>query len=284
MAFDDDERSIAQSRPIDLYTFSTPTIVYRLTSHVSDVTYAGNTYTAITMSRGAQQVAKDATGRELIVYLPITHQLVQRFAASGIPEREVAVTVMRFQEVSGTAIQYGSGFAQSIAIEGGTALIRVPSTTDDALRIRLPVVAAQKLCNNTLYDSICGVDRTRAAFHADAQIVSMTTSTLVVTTIGIDANTGGANADHWAQYGEVLHVASGQRRMVLDQVGTTLTLNAPLIGVQPGDPVTVFAGCDHLVATCRTKFLVIFNFTGLPYLNATINPWAPKGFGVVQQP
>ncbi len=283
--YDDNERSVSQNRPIDLYTITTPTVTYRLTSYPVNVSFGGNTYTALTMSRGDLQVTQDTTGRELIVYLPISHPLVQRYTASGIPEHAVTVTWQRLQTVSGVALQYFSGFATGLSVQGHVATLRCPSVTDDALAIKLPVLRAQRLCNHVLFDAYCapnpGVSGpVKASFQVSTTIVSQTvvpgSVTLVVASIG-------GNPDGWAAFGDVLHGPTGQRLFILLQIGTTLTLNMPIIGYQVGDAVTVTAGCAHDVLTCKTKYSNVVNFGGFPELNGQINPWAAKGFGIVQQ-
>jgi Phage conserved hypothetical protein BR0599 len=279
--FDDDERSTSQNRPIELYTIVTPTAVYRLTSHNVDVTFGGNLFTALTLDRGPHQIAADLTGRELIVYLPVTHPLVQRFAATGIPERQVLVTLQRLQEVSGIAVRVWQGFGTGMQISGALAKLRVPSVTDDAMRIKLPVVAGQRLCNHRLFDARCapnpGSDGPAAAsFEVSGTLVSQTGTTLVVSTMS-------EKPDGWASLGDVVHLATGERRFILVQAGTTLTLASPFVDANPGDALAVFAGCDHAITTCRDKFANVTNFGGHPEMTTSINPWLPKGIGVVVQ-
>lgn len=276
--FDDDERSTSRSRPIDLYTITTPSVTYRITSHPVNVTFGGAVYLATTMSRGNLVSAQDLTGRELVVYLPITHPLVQRFASTGVPEHLVQVTLMRLQEASGMAIQAWSGFGQSMSIEGGgerglTALLRVPALTEDAMRIKLPVIAAQKLCNHVLYDDLCTVSRSAALSGGPFAITAIDGSTVTTTSTG----SGSLYA-----FGDIEHVTTGERRMVIAQLGNVLTLNAPFVAAHVGDSVNIAPGCDHTVQTCRDKFSNVINFGGHPQMNA-FNPWVAKGLGVVQQ-
>lgn len=279
MAFGDDESSTSQNRPADLFTITTPTVTYRMTSHPFDIVFAGQTYSAITMSRGNQQAAQDLTGKEFIVYLPIDHPIVQRFVATGIPEFGVLVSYQRFQAVSGQASSQWAGFATGISIDGHTALLRVPSVVDDAMKIKLPVVRAQRVCNHTLYDNRCTISR--ALFEVDTTIVSQTvsptTTTLIVTSMG-------GKPDRWASFGEVLHGPTSQRPMILSQIGTTLTLNVPIVGAGAGDLVEIFAGCAHDVNTCRDKFANVVNFGGMPQMLQRFTPWNPgSGLGSVQQ-
>lgn len=270
--FDDDERSVSRSRPIDLYRITTPTVIYYLTSYVVDVTYAGQVYTATTMSRGNQTVAQDLTGRELIVYLPITHPLVQRYAASGVPDREAIITVYRLQQRSGVAVQFHSGFGQSISCDDHTASIRVPSITDDAFKIRLPTLRGQKLCNHILYDAQCKVDRTLASGPARITAIAGSTVTVDVALVG-----------EGIVFGDVVHDASGELRMVIGQDGSLLFLNVPFVGLAIGDNVTIHPGCDHSLLTCKNSFSNVVNFGGMPHMNTTIHPFSPGTIGTIVQ-
>lgn len=282
--FDENERSASQSRPIDLYVIATPRFTYHVTSYSTDVTYAGQVYTATTMSRSDNELAQDPTGREMTIYLPITHPLIQQFAATGIPERQVTVTMLRLQEASGIAQQQGFGLAQSITIDGPhLAIVRVPSITDDAMKISLPIVTAARTCAHVLFDTGCspnpGVDGPhRGANEIATSIVSQVGVTLTVASIG-------ANPDQWAQYGEAVHVPSGERRYVLSQVGAVLTINAPFVNFLSGDGIFVVAGCDHAVISgCRNKFNNVRNFGGQPYVSLAVNPWTTAGLGIIVQP
>lgn len=286
--FDDDERSVSRNRPIDLYTIVTPTTEYLLTSYPVNVTYAGIVYTALTMSRGDQQVTQDPTGRELLVYLPITHPLVQRFAASGIPEHSVRVILQRLQTVSGAATQYFDGFATGLNVQDHVAAIRCPSVVDDALKIKLPVIRAQKTCNHVLFDDRCSpapglgdgpvASNFTAATTAVSQTITPGTVTMVVASIA-------GNPDGYFDFGRMHHVSSGQDAVILQQIGTSLLINIPIVGLNPGDDLKITGGCAHDVVTCKTKFANVKNFGGLPNMDSTFAPYsAGAGLSAVQQP
>jgi len=71
----------------------------------------------------------------------------------------------------------------------------------------------------------------------------------------------------------VLQTVQGHRRMILSHVGDTVTLTAAILGLAPGSTVTAFAGCDHTISTCDSKFNNRENFGGFPYF-PSINPFA----------
>ncbi len=274
MTFDTDERSASGNRPIELVTLASPSGTHHVTSHNVDVNFGGVIYTALTMDRDNLQVAQDLTGRELVIRLPISHPVVQRYTTTGIPERELLVTLVRLQSTSSEAFQQASGFGGGLSIEGRLAAIRVPSLTDDAMKVRVPTVRAQRLCNHVLYDTQCLI--VRGLFLIGTTIVSQSGNTLVVASMG-------GQPDNFATFGELLHLVTDQRPMILSQIGATLTLDRPLVGALTGDIVSVFAGCDHSLTACHEKFNNVANFGGMPALNNGINPRVPPGFGIIQQ-
>lgn len=280
--FDDDEASVSQNRPIDLYTIVTPSAgTYRLTSHPVDIVYAANVYTALTAGRGDTEVGQDPTGRELTIMLPISHPLIQRFAATGIPEQTVYVTMLRLQTVSSVAVQFWSGYATGLSVTGQMASLLVPPVTDDALRVKLPVVRAQKLCNHRLYDSLCQIDRN--SFKVVTTAVSQAISTVYAGAATLVVASIGGNPNGWAAFGEIYNAVS-EGRQILSQTSTTLVINSPFVGMAPGDALTFYAGCGHSLTICKAKFNNVVNFGGHPHMNPAIDPWGLKGLGIIQQP
>ena len=150
------------------------------------------------------------------------------------------------------------------------ANLRVPSLTDDAMKIRLPVISAQKHCNHVLYDALCTVNRVSAS--GTGTITAIAGNTITTTYTGTAMT-----------FGDIEHVASGERRMVVAQTGSVLTLNAPLVEAVVGDSLALAPGCDHTITMCRDAYNNVINFGGHPDMNAAINPWVPNGLGVTQQ-
>ncbi len=84
----------------------------------------------------------------------------------------------------------------------------------------------------------------------------------------------GAFAPRWFDRG-LLRFQSGANRDVSFEVrahdpvagGHAIHLwQAPVAAVALGDGVTVTAGCDKMLATCRTKFANVVNFRGFPHM------------------
>jgi hypothetical protein len=91
----------------------------------------------------------------------------------------------------------------------------------------------------------------------------------------------GGQPSQWATFGEVIRLSDGERRGILDQTGTTLTLDVPFRELVVGDALQVWAGCDLTIETCLAKFGNVPNFGGHPDIGirrTTAGPIPKKSF------
>jgi hypothetical protein len=304
--FDSAARSQALARPVVLYTITTLGSVFRHTTRALDVVFGGHTFTALTIAHDDEQITQDPSGDELVIHLPITHPLVQRFAATGIPEQSVQVLVQELQSTASEAALSWSGPGQSLSISGHIAALRVPSATADALRIQIPVAATQKLCNHVLFDGGLhggcapnpGGDWPASTGNSDGgPIAFLFRNVVTVSSISSDGLTitlvsDGGLADGYFQFGKAraLFAADAepedQIRSIMSHVGDVITVDLPFVATTAELAASFFqleAGCDHTMTTCIAKFSNRANFGGHPYMNSAINPWVPSGLGVIQQ-
>jgi hypothetical protein len=56
------------------------------------------------------------------------------------------------------------------------------------------------------------------------------------------------------------------RRLILSSSGDVLTLLLPFTSSPLGSTVIVFAGCDHTIATCKSKFNNVVNYGGFAFV------------------
>lgn len=279
--YDDDETSIEDSNPVHLFRFEFPTATYRMASgdhgvYFSDVAHHINLFEPLPVADGnAEELSvSDPSDRPLEITLPVTHPVAQRLLANALPPKSCLVTVWRYQQRSGQAKQRWRGNVSSIAPVKNTATIRVPPLTSDRMRVKLPTIGNGKLCVHALYDAGCKVPR-NALTQATTTIAAISGNSIQVVSL-LPPGT----FDQWAQFGEIVHVATGERRDIYDQTGNVLALNVSIAEAAVGDSVIVYAGCDHDVTTCGTKFGNTVNFLGNPDLPLA-NPYDPSGFGVI---
>lgn len=121
----------------------------------------------------------------------------------------------------------------------------------------------QSTCLRTVYDSGCGVNK--ASFTATGTVAASPAPTLT------SFKTGNAQAAGYFDQGVITFTSganAGLKRTVKSYdpaTGFTFALPLP----QPpaaGDTISVFAGCDRTLATCRSKFSNAGKFRGFPWI------------------
>ncbi len=239
------------SAPREVFEIVLPTQTYRLASGVRAIEVNGDRYDASPVQRGQLKISNSSGTASMEFTLPVSHPLVERYVQQ--PPRTVQVTITR---VDGADVErIWTGYIASVSLSGNVATFLVPPIGAQASERMVPTLTAGRTCRNALYDARCTVDP--ASFTVSTTTTSVDGRTVKLASIG-------GNVDGWATFGEFIHVASGESMLIADQVGTTLTLRSPFVGLGVGDAVQVRAGCAHDAATCRDKFANVDNFVGQP--------------------
>lgn len=255
MAFEDYEVSIEAGSTIELYTLALGSTIYRMHDSVeSTITVAGEDFTRTQVSRGSI-----ATGQEYLeIMLPGLHPFSLKFTTIA-PGQTASLTIQNFHRAdpSDVRVVY-KGVVRSVAFKQNasmSALSLIP--INDAFDKEIPERTFQAACNNVLFDPDCKV------------LAGSFTHTGVVTAIvGNSVTVGGllaAKGDAWSTGG---YVSFGvlDYRLILQQSGDDLTLVLPFHEEVLAQNVSVYAGCDHTIATCLAKFANDINFGGCPYV------------------
>lgn len=229
----------AGMRAAFLYRFQArrdPARVITLTNHDAPVAYNGETYLPAAISHDdalaitGDRAALDLAGDDVI---DVT---LRRVDAAGGAETLLTGRVGRLTWVG-----------QQIA----AALLPPVDLTDRAV----PAFRVGAACNHRLYGPGCGLDATA---WSRAGVLAA----LAGANVTLAADPG--KKDNWFAGG---HLSAGpERRAILASAGAQLLLNGPLRQAQPGDAVTLFAGCTHLVAQCESRFNNVARFGGHPFI------------------
>ncbi len=270
----DVEASVESSQPREFYELvQSAAVTYRIASGTRDIIYNGNTFVASQIARTDLPIDLVTQPGSMTLALPLSHPLVQRYVALGSPPRQIAVTIYRRQLGVGDEVTF-VGLITSMGIEGHLAKFLLESRFARLMSRRLPVLTASRICPYVLYDANCTVPR--SSFTVAPFVISVDGRVVVVSSMGL------GHPDQWAKDGELVHVPTGERMPIVDQVGTQLTLQSPIPDIAVGDALQVSAGCAHDIITCRLTFSNQVNFGGFPQL-PNKNPFAPNGLGVVEQ-
>lgn len=255
--FDDDELSVRAGDVVELYEFIGPGgLTWRYTSNDAQQFYNGLVYTPLAITRGEFPDEGSSDAEALVVQMPAASPVPLAYAL-GNPFRRLRLNVYRKQVRSGAVEQrWGSAVAGS-SITGRWAELRSPSPLTDRIAAQAPEFMFQQQCGNVLYDKHCRV--ARAGFTFAALISGINGTTITLNSIGI-------HTDHWFRAGEFVRDVDGESSLIVSQVGAVLQLAFSLRTLVNGDAVTLYAGCDHLVSTCFSKFANVNNFIGAPLI------------------
>lgn len=258
MAYDVFEASVEAGRPIELYTFTIGAEVFRYTSAEDVVSYSSNDYQPRPMDRNSPTLSSSENGRQqLELTLPKDDPISQRYIAI-VPATRVELEVLRFhRDDSPNGFILWQGRITSARFENQGTVCRLFSVSSEAALTRpTPGRKFQGLCNFVLYDGFCQV--VKANFKHTDDVVAE--SGREITVNGILSAKGAS----WA-VGGTIEVGS-EKRLIVAQSGDDLTLQIAfpesLIGVE----VSVYAGCDHTLATCNSKFSNADRHGGFPFV------------------
>jgi uncharacterized phage protein (TIGR02218 family) len=264
MTFDSLEASQEGSSPVELFKFTVGSSIIRYTSAEDDFLEDGNTYEAIPIKRTTVTGGGPDTRKEHVVLEVTGENTIATQYVNSLPGVNVLVTIDRVQRADGPTyevIRIFQGKVISVAFgkSGRTAKIRVEPLAA-AQSKAIPTYTFQGLCNNVLYDNLCKVSESDPAFRLTTANVTAVDSNQI-TVAG-----AGDNGDGYYTGGFVEAAGATERRLILEQTGENLILLLPF-NVNPlGSNVTVFAGCDHSITTCKAKFNNIINYGGFAFI------------------
>lgn len=251
------ETSAQGGSPVELYEFINGTAAYRYTSAAHDVSYGGNTYTAVPIARGAVEATSETARLALEITCARDLPVLGLFSTMP-PEEVVAVTLRRLHAGDGEAITLWMGRVLNVTWNSAAAEIHCESVYTSLKRVGLRRLY-QKGCPHVVYGPGCGLDR-------DDFKVVRTVSTVTGTTVTLGTLSGYADGYFAGGYLEWEKSAGVfERRAIRSQVGAVVTIGFPIPGMAASASVNLYPGCDHSLVTCDGKFDNRLNYGGQPY-------------------
>lgn len=269
MSFNAFEISAASGSPIELYDFAIASDTYYFTSSEESVTVGINEYLPIEVSRSDISIGPDERAQIINVTLPAFHPFVRKYIAMAPGSRSTMSLwkLHRYDTPTPERILMWKGVVRSVAFteQGIKAVVGIMPLTG-ALGRAFPRFTYQGLCNHALYDTGCKV--AEASFTYTANITAISGDQYTVP--GLIVKGAG-----WAVAGFMTDQANIDYRMIIAQSSDVVRLLLPFDTdvVDVGTSVDVLAGCDHSLATCKTKFNNVINYGGFKFV-PTKNPFA----------
>jgi hypothetical protein len=265
MTFFDAEKTTHGGQPIELFEFTLAggnQAEYNYTNYHEEISELGNTYLPATIRRLPFASADVENRLELEVEMAPTLGIVNEMLIL-IPPRRCTLIVRRYHgNIGANASLIWKGEVANTRLAGNLITMRVPSLLGQTMEADVPWVILQSQCNHVLFDGRCPA--VRASFTENTTVASIDSNNPRLVTV--TSLSGAADGVH--DGGEIIRVTDGERRFILKQVGTVLTLDRAFRTLFATDAIDVAQGCDHLVDTCDTKFNVLEGFGGEPYLQS----------------
>lgn len=270
--YDDAESSTTEGSPYELYRWAGTYRSYFMTSDAIAHHFLGNTYvpTPKLERNEIKAGSHEEDNVDLTVTLPITEQLIKDYGFQITPP-ELELTIYRLHRGASTAKEYWKGKVASIVVDNNLAKLRVPSRFGNMLQSNIPSAYVQPPCNHVLFDELCGVPR--VSNSVDTTVVGVTDRVVVVQSIG-------AFPPGWFIGGEIALPARNERRMIIGEAGTALTVNYQFGRLAPGEAIQITGGCDHSRGPngCA-KYGNLPRYGGDPYVPGESNNLFTQGLG-----
>lgn len=263
MSFESNETSLQDGSPIELYELNLVSETFRFTSSEEPFVVGVNTYDAIEVSRSEISVGTQSRTQIINFSLPSDHSFVQKYRVV-VPGQRATLTILRVHRYDSPGFETTTifkGIVQSVAFteDGESASVAVMPLTG-ALGRQVPRFTFQGLCANVLFDGNCKVDAGSFEFVGNASAITGDN----ITVDGLLASKGA----NWADGGYVQTVGGTDFRLILEQSTDVIKVLLPF----PSDTtilntnVSVFAGCSHTLAVCKSKFDNVINYGGFQFV------------------
>ncbi len=255
------ESSVEDSRPIELYEFVKGAETFRYTSAEDDLTPAADEFAAIAIARGAIAMGSDRNTRNLIVTMPASVGLAQKFIDIP-PGEKTSLSIFRYQRDESptfdTQVLAFTGTVQSVAFpDDGTVAEFALRSRESTMNRNVPRFTFMGMCNHILYDAACGVVQTSFDHVGTASGVIDDQITV--------SGVSGSGLDFVGGYCKPS--AESDFRMIIAQSGNVLTLLLPFQNDPDGANIQCFAGCDHvLTGDCALVFDNVAEFGGYAFV------------------
>jgi len=259
-SFDFLESSAEASRPLEIYTITQGSQIYRYTSDSFEVTVGSYTWEAEGIERGEVKFGPEARNETLTLTFPATNRFAAAYAMSASPERaEVIITRLQRDEsptFNTQVVMYRGLIASAVFSQDGATVQIICRTREASASRACPNYSYMGMCNHILYGTGCGVNP--AAYNHIGVVTAVSGNTITV-----DGASG--QPDGYWTGGYVKPTAASDFRLVIAHSGNVLTLLLPFDSVL-GLDVQVFAGCDHTLNDCANKFDNVQNYGGFAWV------------------
>ena len=239
---------------IELYDIITETGTIYLTPYIREVMYDNKKYIPCVMERS--EFEKEQQDKITVTISFATKENISlSFLSFNVPR--IRVILRRFFIEANVAKVIFVGEGDSVGVNNRVITLKL----EDILsmrKTRIPPIVYSSYCNNTLFDSRCGLFS--EAWRLTVQVIELEGGKI------LKADATKNYAQDFFTYG---YVKSGENYRLItkhDNVNGYIYLHAPFDSSVDGKSVLIYAGCDKTPDTCKNKFNNFNNFLGFCYI------------------
>jgi uncharacterized phage protein (TIGR02218 family) len=271
MTFDAQEISIQDGQPLELYEFTAGVRLFFFTSAPEDYTYASRVYTSLQLSRSEIEDSGEIPKSSLTLESQRDFAVADLFRVAP-PSDVVVLNIYRLHLSDGALERKLLWTGRVLNCEwtaGSTCSLTCESLYSALLRRGLRRLY-QRQCPHVLYGAACTINADSWKTVVSLVAPTSTVSGVTVSDPAIDALADGYFAGGYLEYTAGTGVI--ERRGIRTHVGAAITLTHAIPSLVLPGTVNIYAGCDHSIATCLSKFANVANYGGFPYI-PKINPF-----------
>lgn len=243
MAFDDTQKGNEPSQYVELIEMSIGQETFYYTSFEKNYTFNNIIYEAISIKTKDFKSDVKMSPTPMKLTLSLSEPAIRYVANTPTEVIKVTITLVVIDNPTETKVFY-IGRVMSVEFDDNGLTINLESKSD-VFRQKIPGVKHTSLCNNLLFDEVCGLQELLFSFDATLSVVNDTT---------LVSSAFATKPDQWLRKGKI-RTSYNDVRMITNHVGDTVTIQ---IGFDQrltvGSVVKAIAGCDRRRTTCDVKF------------------------------
>lgn len=258
------DQSEEDGNRIELYEFRAGDVFYRYHNGQQVLSHLGYDWAPEQIRRGRSSVNQDKLRNNTKVSLPIKNAFASAFIGQAV-EQDVTVKILQIHlGASGDRVVWTGRITKSTASETEVEF-NCQSTLSILAREGLRATF-ERGCRHNVYRGGCRLVRD----DWETTVTGVTESS-----DQLSASEFGNQPDGWWSGGAV-ESSNGEKRLVINHVGSIITLSRPFVASVNGSTVKIVPGCDRTLPTCNSKFSNADNFGGQWYM-PTKNPFEGLG-------
>lgn len=244
----------------ELYTFTVRDSTFYFTNYDTDITINNINYKRAIIERSEINYSLDITETNVTINIRVNLNVADLVRAIEVPPSTVQIQgyILETQEI----FDIFSGYVKNVSMAEDCLSLQVGAISHKLTK-NIPHFFYQPVCNNTLFDAMCGLSESD-------YLVTVTIDSIEDSTTFIVSGLGNVD-DHYYTMGTAIF--SGIRRLIVRQVRIVNQAKHEIkiqfsfeTDIQVGNVIQLLPGCDKSSETCKKKFNNFSNFNGFPYI------------------